>query len=296
MISAFAVGTGALALEMFVRNPIQALACVRRGDEGGFMAGLMHIASMTDAQRLMMGIVATIGLIWVQRGKVRHNRLWFVLLAVQCVALTMTFKRGSWVCAIIAVVLFALLTANWKYVFALTLILSLAAGLAPVRSRVASLKNEFKDDNGGRMTMWFKIAPALIKEYPWGVGFGSVTPEMMRKIAPKVEPNRNHLHSNIFEVLVETGWLGLAVYILWMLWAFCDATIFAWAARRAPPEEMVGAFVVLLMLIGLLANGLVEYNFAEAQLVIPCGYLIGMAAAGRRFSGMRNVQSAHLNP
>jgi len=137
-------------------------------------------------------------------------------------------------------------------------------------------------DNGGRMAMWFKIAPVLVREHPMGIGFRGVTPEIMKKICPAVEPNRNHLHSNIAEILVETGWLGLAVYILWMVKALADALkLSIVAARRSVGEEML-AMVLLMMAVALFVNGLVEYNFGDAELVLAYGLILGCISAFRR--------------
>ena len=278
---ACAAGTTVLAAKMLVRNPIQAAMHVQAGDSGDFMSALVHVASMADAQRLVIGLIATLGTAYVCRQEGRSARWWQFMLVLQCIAFVMTFKRGSWLCACGIVILFVLFKANWKYLAALVCVILIAFSLPPVRSRLAGLKNEFHSDGGGRITMWFKVAPALIKQHPYGVGYRCLTSEMMTEAAPEVEQGRNHLHSNIAEILVETGWLGLAVYLIWMALGFIDASRFIFRARSGPISEKTYALVLLLMLLGLFANGLVEYNFADAELVVPYGIIIGAAAAGR---------------
>ena len=49
----------------------------------------------------------------------------------------------------------------------------------------------------------------------------------------------------------------------------------AWQAGSRPR-------IVLWMLAAILLNGLVEYNFADAEIVIILGLLGGLAAAERR--------------
>jgi hypothetical protein len=282
VLGAYAAGAGILAIKIFIRNPFQAVASMRAGEVEDFMTGLKHIASMADPQRLMVGIIAALGFACVWREKRRGTGIWIALLVVQFVALIMTFKRGPWICTLSMVVLFIIIRMNWRWLVVIAAVVLLALCLPPVENRLANLRTEFNPDGGGRLTMWFKIAPALIEKHPWGIGWRSLTPEMMHEIAPEVEPDRNHLHSNIAEVLVETGWLGLAIYLLWMVGSLIDACLYAWAARRAPPEEAVGALVLLLTLVGLLANGLVEYNFADAEIVMAYAIVIGAIAAGRR--------------
>jgi O-antigen ligase len=97
-----------------------------------------------------------------------------------------------------------------------------------MRHRIGSLSGEIDADKGGRMTMWLKVAPAIHKEYPWlGIGWRALTNEMMVSVAPNVERNRNHLHSNIAEILVETGIIGFTIYVIWMLLALWNAVHFA---------------------------------------------------------------------
>jgi hypothetical protein len=291
---ACATGTTVLAAKMLVRNPVQAVRSVQVGDAEDFISGLIHVASMSDAQRLVIGIIATIGTAYVCRQEGRSARWWRFMLVVQCVAFVMTFKRGSWFCACGVVALFVLFRANWKYLVALACVILIAFALPPVRSRLAGLKNEFQSGSGGRTTMWFKVAPALIEQHPWGIGYCSLTSEMMHEVAPEVEQGRNHLHSNIAEILVETGWLGLAVYLVWMALGFSDALRHILHARSGPISEKTYALVLLLMLLGLFANGLVEYNFAGAALVIPYGVIIGAAAAGRRRTMLQATSGGDL--
>ena len=126
--------------------------------------------------------------------------------------------------------------------------------------------------------MWTKIAPELVRQHPWGIGYRSLTNDMMRRIAPEVEPERDHLHSNLVQVLVDSGWLGLALYLFWMSGAIANAASLARKAQRlwAAPEP---ALILLLAMAGLFANGLVEYNFGDAEIVLLYGFIMGSASS-----------------
>jgi O-antigen ligase len=192
------------------------------------------------------------------------------------------FKRGSWVCACVAVTLFVVLKTNWKVLLLLVAVILAFTVIPPVRTRIAALRYEWNFDKGGRMTMWFKIAPALRKQYPLGIGYQVLTNEMMRDIDPRVERDRKHLHSNVVQVLVDTGWAGLLVYLAWMGKALFDAGWLAWRTRGGPPICEMFSIVLFLLLTALLLNGLVEYNFGRAPIVPVYGLIIGCIAAGRR--------------
>ena len=126
--------------------------------------------------------------------------------------------------------------------------------------------------------MWFKVAPRLIHERPFGIGYGALTNRIMRYADRHVEPNRNHLHSNIAQVLVETGWIGFALYAAWMLASLRDHIRWLARARGESKPAQTVAFAFLLLFGGLLLNGLVEYNFGDTQLMMLYAIVMGISA------------------
>ena len=281
MLISFAFGTAVLAFHIFTTVPIQALAKFRAHASPDFGAALIDSGSMTDAQRLLLGILVTLGLVTLSRRERRHTTWWWLLLAIQGLALVMMFKRGSWICVVVLGVTFVASKMNWRYLLVF-LIVPLLTLSPQVRNRFSAIRNELSSDRGGRLTMWLKVTPGLVRKYPWGIGYRSLTNEMMREVAPEVEPQRDHLHSNVCQILVATGWLGLASYLLWMAMALLDGVRFAWLTRRGPPTQGILSMVLLLMLTGLLANGLVEYNFGDSEIVLIYGILMGITSEGLR--------------
>jgi O-antigen ligase len=260
-------------------RPLRALAHVRAGEFPSLASAVVDAGSMTDGQRLMLGILVSVGFLFVCRSEKRSALGWALLLLLQTAALILNFKRGSWLCAAALVAVFMASETKWRYLLVLAAVAVAALAVPPVRARLVSLREEV-DRPGGRVTMWTKIAPALIRQHPWGIGWRSLTNERMRSIAPEVEADRNHLHSNPVQVLVETGWLGLAVYVLWMASAVADAAACVRRGRGRPRAEAVLGRVLLLMLAGLLLNGLVEYNLADGEIVLLYSLVMGAAAAG----------------
>lgn len=293
VLVALSMGTAVLALKICVEYPILAHGLVEKGRFNEFIPALIDVGSMTNGQRLMLGIVISLGFLLASGGNRKHFWLWFLSLSAQTAAMIVNFKRGSWICASVLIAVLVAVKTNWKYTFLVFLLIFSTVFVPGVRQRIGALRNEFRSDTGGRLAMWGKIAPRLIKEHPWGIGYRSLTNEMMKKIAPQIEPERDHLHSNIAQVLVETGWLGFVVYLAWMAAAVSDAFVFVLRAYRnkdagvGEPARMSAratAFVLLLMLVGLLANGLVEYNFGDSELLLVYGLIMGCASAGRRWS------------
>jgi O-antigen ligase len=283
LVIAFALGGAALAAYLLVRNPILAAGSFKAGGFASYAQAVVFHGSMTNGQRLVATIAATFLLVTVFRGRFRAQSGWSASLALQCAGFVMNFKRGSW--AVAAVIMGALAWAWWRWraVLAFAALVALLLALPPVRNRVGQLRYEFDPEGGGRLTMWFRVAPAILAEHPFGIGVRALTSETMVAIAPNVEKDRNHLHSNVAQVLVETGWLGFALYLAWMAVSLRDAWRLAGGRDAWPPGGDADRWLPLLALAGLMANGLVEYNMGDAGIVLLYGLFMGMAAAGARW-------------
>jgi len=285
VLTAWALGGAVLAVYVLVHNPLEAHAAWRAGSFATFGAALIDAGSMTNGQRLVLALVAALAVAVRRRGGRRRDGWAAVAVMLVVAALVLNLKRGSWLSACAVVGLLVVVRTGWKGAVLAVGVVLLALSLPFVRIRLAALRTEFEDPHGGRMTMWTQVAPALVRRYPWGVGFRSLTNDMMREIAPDVEPGRDHLHGNIPQVLVATGWCGLGAYVLWMLCALRDAWRFLRGTAGRDPPEHLAALALALMLVALLLNGLVEYNLADAELVLGYGFLMGSLAAGARRHG-----------
>jgi O-antigen ligase len=289
-LAVFAAGTGVLSLKILLGNPVRALHALRAGQAEDYTTALILKGSMTDGQRLMAGILVSLGLLLLC-GRERRERGgparaqaggWWALMALQWAAMLLNFKRGSWLCAAGLSAVFLLVRAGWKAAGLMGALMLLTLFLPPVQDRVRALRDEWESQRGGRITMWTEIAPALIREHPWGIGYRSLTNERMRKIAPEVEPERDHLHSNVAQILVEAGWLGFCLYLAWMAAAVADAVRLARRGGGGADSLRALGAVLLMTLVGLLANGLVEYNFGDGEIVLIYGFVMGCAAGGLR--------------
>ena len=283
-LRAYALGCLIVAVSTFGERYVMTRELLASGFTDSLSVALAHGASITDSQRLMMGALASIAVIFI----VKHQRStlrtwWWLVLAIEMLALLLTFKRGAWISTAVVSSLMVVALTRWRYIFVPVALVGLLCLTPFVQDRLGKLTTELNIRGGGRMTMWFEITPALIRAHPWGIGYRSLTNEMMRDVAPYVEPNRDHLHSNIAQVLVATGWLGLVLYMLWMLAALHAGWKYFRAARDAvDPPDTISALAVLCMLTGLLLNGVVEYNLGDGELVLAYGFLMGTCIAGQQ--------------
>ena len=282
LVTALAAGGLVLALDILVTHPLAAREAMAAGRFDAFWPALVDAGSMTDGQRLVVCILATLAVIVWRRHAGRGIAWPSVALVLQGCAMVVNFKRGSWISLILVVGVFLALRVNWRMLLLLGAVVAGLFFVPAVQERLGTLRDEFGAKRGGRMLMWREIAPALIKAHPWGIGYRSLTNDMMREIAPGVEPDRDHLHSNTLQVLVATGWLGWLLYTAWMLRALWDGWGFFIRGDDDPEGERTWALTLTLMLLALLVNGVVEYNFGDAELVLLYAFIMGAAAAGIR--------------
>jgi len=255
-----------------------------------FTLALIDQGSITDAERLMVGVVITAALLMARL--VPRRRFWWGLMAIQCLALIVQFKRGSWFSAAIVLGLLAIMHLRWRSIILLAGLMIVISALPPVHSRLTALRTEWNEStwhpgDTRRLLMWKYIAPPLIKEHPWmGIGYRSLTPETMKRINRWVEPKRDHLHSNPIQVLVDTGIIGFVFYLFWMFRAVYDTVCYQKRVKRnLILDETWMASALLAGLAALLVNGLVEYNFGDGEIVLMYGFIMGAAAAmGRHAS------------
>ena len=260
-----------------------------------FLGTLFHQGDLGDSQRLMAGLVGAASLLLFSRALPADTRsariecagrsfvlpIWHVIAALVAVALFLTFKRSSWIGAALVLIPLLLRRVSWKKVAIGALVVAAAIAAIPAgRARVASLAGEFSVRTGGRLAMWTQVAPGVIKDHPWGIGFRAMTPELMRQYSRLVEKNREHLHSNPIEMTSSLGWLGLALYLAWVFVSLRDS---AHLDRHIAPDARGLSWAFGGMLASLYINGLVEYNFADAELVLIYGLLMG-AASGMKWN------------
>ncbi len=241
-----------------------------------YLASLIKLGTMQDAQRLMVALPAALCLC-IDAFKTHANRrsriLSTIVLTITFIGLTMTFKRGPLMFGVLVSFGILLRIIGAKAIAALAVVILIAVAHPATRMRFSELPQEFSASKGGRMTMWTQIVPKLHEEHPWGIGFRALTNEKMRQHAPRVEQRQNHVHSTPLQSFVDFGWLGAAAYAFWMITALATALV----SLRKSTSTSVVRFVPLAMLSSLILYGFIEYNLADAEVVLL--YALSMALA-----------------
>ena len=130
-----------------------------------------------------------------------------------------------------------------------------------------------------------KIATDAALTYaPFGSGLGSFVPiYMMHETAGSMQNTYvNHAHDDWLELLVETGLLGAAVMIAFLVW-FGRAALRAW--RRTHSVGGAGARAASLVIGLLLAHSLVDYPLRSPAMMCVFALACGLMLAPRLASG-----------
>lgn len=193
-------------------------------------------------------------------------------------ALVINLKRGPWAGITVALLLhFFIFHRKLILPFILSLLLVFFS-LEPVRIRLSQSATDFFM-RGGRNVMW-QIGSELSLRYPLGIGFANS--RFLRNFSAEIPEYLKHFHSNLINITVETGWIGLGVFIWWL-----------YSILRLAFSRSENATVFLLSatigcaLIAWQIAGLVEYNFGDTEV-----WLIVLILLGCMYSLRANSEQA----
>ncbi len=288
-IIAFVTGASLLSIHVCIGNPLSAWKKLQSGRETDFVTSLINNSSLSDGQRLALAILAGILLILSCRSIYREKVTWVAVTLIITLGEIICLKRGPWIAVILCGSKLLADSIGWKrLVLYGALAFSMLLSLPPVSTRIAQIRNDIDPSHGGRMTMWTRIAPELLREHPAGVGFRSLRNKDLRKIYKHIEPRQDHLHSNIIQILVATGPHGLIIFLIWISLALHDSYRTMKNAESFPDNLRFPAKAPFILLSALLLIGLIEYNIADARLLLVYGSLMGIGARLKHNNGPAN--------
>lgn len=196
-----------------------------------------------------------------------------VALGLNALGLILHFKRGAWFSFLLSAGIMSWLARRRKIVMVVVLCAVALVFVPQVRERLQLLKHEWTDKSG-RSALWTKVAPAMLKQYPLGMGFKATKHEDFLPYAAQVQPKLNHLHNNVLQVALETGSAGLAAWLGWMVLTFW---MLYRASRSGTGEAAQLALGVLGAFCGLMFNGMVEYNFGDSEIFMLLCFIMGLS-------------------
>ena len=259
----FVVGTTVRAIYDVVRVAVEVGRGIQIYDTGNMRDPQMYMAS------LCLLLAALIG-----QGPREKQIPALMALGLNAIGLILHFKRGAWFSFLLSAGVMSWLARRRKIVIAVVLCAAALVFVPQVRGRLELLKEEWSEDQGGRYVLWTKVAPAMLKQYPLGIGFKATKHEDFLSYAAYVQPKLDHLHNNLLQVTLEMGAAGLAAWLGWMgmtLWLLHKA----FDGRSGKGARL--ALGVLGAFYGLMFNGMVEYNFGDSEILMLLCFLMGLS-------------------
>ncbi|MCI5064891.1 O-antigen ligase family protein, partial [bacterium] len=184
-------------------------------------------------------------------------------LPLLAAALLLNLKRGPWIGVCTGFLLFFSVSRP-RLLLPTILILFLAVlGIEPVRERAFSSLEHFLMV-GGRGEIW-SLGAELLVRYPLGIGLENS--DIITEFSYDIPANLNHFHSNVINIAVELGWIGLVAYLWWLL----SLVITGFQQGRRGETKLLACGVVSWQVAGLF-----EYNFGDSEVFLLALVLIGL--------------------
>ena len=257
MTVAYLLGVVCLACYDVIRIPVFALQHGAWFDAGNMRDPQFYVTALC----LGAAGFSSLGMGLKRRGTILGG----LLVAA---ALVLHFKRGAWFSLLSMLALWSTFRRQWKRLVIGSLLIAVVAMLPPVQERLGNMRNEFSPQYGGRLDLWEHVAPKLIMDNPWGLGFKATQWADLRKHHIHVAQGLDHLHNNLLSITAETGVLG---GLAWLGFMGAIAMVTFRTVRGGYPTNSVAHTLALgwgMAFGALFLNGLVEYNFGDSELYL----------------------------
>lgn len=218
--------------------------------------------------------------------------VFLLLSALLFCDLVITLKRGPWLGVFAALCILGFLLSRRLLLIVAATTLTIFLLFSPAKERFFAIEEHF-NIAGGRKTMWL-MGIDLAQRFPLGLGLKNAS--FMRSIDPTLPDRHRHMHNNLLNIAVETGWLGLLTFV-WCIVSLLRLGFVAWLKNRSSPalSARVRALLFLLLANAILAwqvAGLVEYNFGDGEVRTMALFFIGLLLA--LVQGQASAKAASL--
>lgn len=192
-----------------------------------------------------------------------------IYLAILTLPLLITFyltnARNAILGLFVSLIIVGLLK-NKYFLGGLITITVLFLFLAPmnIKERVISIADLNHPSNHSRFVMWDTGIKIIKDNLLFGVGDVDINMVYRMYRIPTVHGEGSHMHSNIFQILVNFGIIGFTAWLALMLYIFYRQ-IKLWLACRKFEFLNILALISVITMIALQVSGLTEWNFGDAE-------------------------------
>lgn len=198
-------------------------------------------------------------------------------------ALLANGTRGAWIAVLLVMLLeiIFLLRRNKKAAMSCVIILVIAIGgvsqSETLQDRAKTVTDSSFQSNSERILMW-QSAWTMFLDHPiTGVGAQNYAQQYQNQYISPLAKERDqvHAHNNYFQIMAEQGLIGFGAFFL----------LFGMILRRGwqgIKSNNLWGYILFFSTMGLLLQGLTEFNFGNSAVIRLYWLLAGIAAAGLR--------------
>ncbi|WP_309090558.1 O-antigen ligase family protein [Phenylobacterium sp.] len=271
------------------------------GSVNGFFANGNHLAAYL---LVMLPFAMALGAGSLRRAESRSLSLWLAAIFIGMVVIVLAAIRSrAGIILFVPVMLFSLLGAWFATgrrrpgVPFLLLIGAAGAGATAVATlSLQSILSRFSESaSEGRLDRWPTVAQAAQDNLPLGTGVGSFDP-VYRSVEPLAQLDStffNQAHNEYLEIWLETGWLGPALFIAFLVWGFRRA-FSAWRGEPSTMRDLQRAATIGIAAV--LAHSAADYplrTVTMATLFALCCALLEIAPPARSSRGRAAASPQH---
>lgn len=208
--------------------------------------------------------------------KIELFHLVWIAISLLFAALLINLKRGPWFGVFVEILVIGLLLSRRLLVWSIIGGVFLMFALSPARERIFAIGDHF-NISGGRKAMW-ELGMELSQRFPLGLGPNNA--KYMQELDDSIPFEHRHMHNNLLNVLAETGWIGIGVFIWWMYLivklgfnSYLDSL-----SQNDKIRSHLGLLALCLTsaLIGWQVSGVVEYNFGDGEIRLIALFYMGL--------------------
>lgn len=211
--------------------------------------------------------------------KLELFHLVWLALSLLFAALLINLKRGPWFGVFFEFIVIGFFLSKRLLVWSVIVAAFLLLTLSPARERVFDVSDHF-NISGGRKVMW-EIGVELSQRFPLGLGLHNA--KYMQELNDTIPFEHRHMHNNLLNILVETGWLGLGIFVWWMYLIFkMGFGMYLSSQKQNDKMQMQLGLLALCLtaaLVGWQISGLVEYNFGDGEIRLIVFFFMGLLFA-----------------
>ncbi|MBZ0203322.1 MAG: O-antigen ligase family protein [Ignavibacteria bacterium] len=161
---------------------------------------------------------------------------------------------------------------------------------APVTERMNSILELNHPSNRNRFIMW-DTGMKIIKDHPL-LGVGDLDNNRVYRTykTPEFHGEGSHMHSNVFQILVSFGAVGLMTWLLVMFYIFIKSIKTYFKTRK-------NGFLSLLVLTSITSmaamqiSGLTEWNFGDAEYAAVFWFTLALGFISHRLNSIAKVNA-----